>query len=85
VSDDLIPRSAIDAANLFDLNSRRKPVVYTVRLRQGYDGSLTVHVEDVADDRRSRAAVADALRQAADLIELTLGRTEGAPAPDGAA
>jgi len=44
VSDDLIPRSAIDAANL-----------------------------------------ADALRQAADLIELTLGRTEGAPAPDGAA
>jgi hypothetical protein len=84
VSDDLIPRSAIDAANLFDLNSRRKPVVYTVRLSQGYDGSLTVHVEGVADDRRSRAAVADALRQVADLFEWNFAN-ENAPAPDGAA
>lgn len=52
-----------------DLSDYRKPVNYTVRISQGYDGSLTVSVEDLQDDPRSRQAVADALRQAATLIE----------------
>ncbi len=47
----------------------RKPVTYTVRLRQGYEGELAVWVEGVADDPRSRQAVAEALRRAADMVE----------------
>ena len=55
--------------NVVSLGSRRAPVTYTVRLRQDYEGGLTVWVEGVADDERSREAVADALRRAADMIE----------------
>lgn len=47
----------------------RKPVCYTVRLRQGWDGELAVSVDDVKDDPHSRKAVAAALRRAADMIE----------------
>lgn len=55
--------------NVVSLASRRQPVTYTVRLRQDYEGGLAVWVEGVADDERSREAVADALRRAADMIE----------------
>lgn len=51
------------------LAARRKPVTYTVRLRQGWEGELAVWVTGVVDDARSRQAVADALRRAADMIE----------------
>jgi hypothetical protein len=57
------------AVEVFKLSDKRPAVFYTVRLRQGWDGSLSVYVEDVQDDPRSRQAVADALRAAADLIE----------------
>jgi hypothetical protein len=57
------------AATVIDLGDRRAPVTYTVRLRHGYDGSLAVWVENVADDPRSRHAVAYALRRAADMVE----------------
>jgi hypothetical protein len=40
-----------------------------VTLRQDYQGGLAVWVDDVADDPRSRKAVADALRRASDMIE----------------
>lgn len=56
-------------AGVVSIGAYRKPVEYTVRLRQGYEGELTIWVDDVADDPRSRQAVADALRRAADLIE----------------
>lgn len=51
------------------LADRRPAVTYTVRIRHGWDGDLAVWVEDVADDERSRVAVAEALRRAATLIE----------------
>lgn len=52
-----------------ELSDYRNPVNYTVRISQGYDGSLSVSVEDLQDDPRSRHAVAAALRDAAKLIE----------------
>ena len=56
-------------SRVISLNAYREPVTYTVRIRQGYNGELTVWVQDVADDLRSRKAVAAALRRAADMIE----------------
>ena len=58
-----------DRGNVVSLGSRRDPVTYTVRLRQDYEGGLAVWVEGVADDPRSRQAVAEALRRAAAMIE----------------
>lgn len=58
-----------DFLNIIDLGARRPKVHYTVRLTQDYDGGLAVLVEDVQDDPRSRQAVADALRTAAQMIE----------------
>lgn len=57
------------SGEVVELGDRRPKVCYTVRLTQDYIGGLTVFVEDVADDPRSRQAVADALRKAAELIE----------------
>lgn len=51
--------------SIVDLSTKRQKVYYTVRIEQGWDGTLTVFVEDVADDPRSRKAVADALLDAA--------------------
>lgn len=49
-----------------------KPVTYTVQLR----GELTIWVHDVTDDPRSRQALADALRRAAEMIEEDLATQE---------
>lgn len=54
---------------IVDLSKRRAPVVYTVTITQHWDDSLEVFVQDVADDARSRASVADALRRAAAMFE----------------
>lgn len=54
---------------VIDLADKRPPVCYTVRLAQHWDGRLHVSVEDVTDDERTRKAVADALRRAADSME----------------
>ena len=58
-----------DPNNVVALADRRPPVHYTVRLTHHWDDSLEVFVEDVADDDRSRASVADALRRAANMLE----------------
>ena len=58
-----------DSDGIIDLADHRAPVCYTVRMTQHWDGRLQVFVEDVADDDRSRQAVAKALRSAADLLE----------------
>lgn len=55
--------------SIVDLAHHRPPICYTIRLAQHWDGRLQITVEDVADDERSRKAVADALRRAADGIE----------------
>lgn len=56
------------AAEVIDLGGKRPPVVYTVSICQGWDGSLSVEVHDLQDDPRSRHAVADAMRRAADQL-----------------
>lgn len=56
-------------AKMIDLADHRAPICYTVRLTQHWDGKLQVLVEDIADDERSRKAVAKALRSAADVLE----------------
>jgi hypothetical protein len=52
-----------------DLSARRQPVTYTVTITHHWDDSLEVFVADVADDQRSRASVADALRRAAEMFK----------------
>jgi hypothetical protein len=54
---------------IIDLAKHRPPVCYTVRLVEHWDGRLEIFVEDVAGDERSRKAVADSLRRAADRLE----------------
>jgi hypothetical protein len=56
-------------ADVVILADRREPVTYTVRLRQGWDGSLAIWVQDVADTPEDRKRVSDALRRAADRVE----------------
>ena len=51
---------------VIDLGKRRSSVTYTVTITHHWDDTLEIFVQDVADDERSRAAVADALRRAAD-------------------
>lgn len=53
---------------VIDLQARRKPVTYTVTITHHWDDTLDVFVADVSDDPRSRAAVGDALRRAANLF-----------------
>jgi hypothetical protein len=57
--------------DVVSLAAKRPAVEYTVRLRQGWDGELAIFVEDLQNDPRSRKAVADALRRAADLLDDT--------------
>ena len=54
------------SANIISLSDRRPPVLYTVRIAHHWDGTLEVFVEDVQDDPRSRAAVSEALKNAAE-------------------
>ena len=56
-------------ADVIALAARRPPVTYTVTLTHHWDDTLEVFVQDVADDTRSRASIADSLRWAADMIE----------------
>lgn len=48
---------------LIDLAKRRAPVWYTIKIGHHWDDRLEVIVEDVADDNRSKLAVADALQR----------------------
>lgn len=45
------------------------PVVYTVTVQHWQDGDVECQVQDVGDSDADRAAVAYALRRAADMIE----------------
>jgi hypothetical protein len=55
--------------SIIDLSAKRPPVVYSVTIIEGWDGSLTVQVNDVQDDPRSRFAVADALSRGSMLVK----------------
>jgi len=55
--------------SVIDLADRRPPVCYTVRIVQHWDGRTKFFVEDVADDERSRRAIAEKLREMADALE----------------
>jgi len=56
-------------SEVISLAAKRPLVIYTVSICQDWEGSLSVSVYDLQDDPRSRQAVADALRRAADAIE----------------
>lgn len=59
-------------AEIVSLAGHRAPVVYSVVLTEGWDGSFSIDVGDVQDDPRSRAAVADSLSRASMLIKTRL-------------
>lgn len=59
--------------SIVELSEHRAPVCYTVHLRQHWNGALEVFVEDVADDPRSRQAVADALALASKMLNVEPG------------
>lgn len=50
---------------IYELNERRRPVSYTIRLTHHWDGTIEVFVKDVAGDDRSRASVGYALLRGA--------------------
>jgi hypothetical protein len=56
-------------SEVIELSARRKPVTYTVHITHHWDDSLEVFVEDVSDDPRSRASVADALERAVQMFK----------------
>lgn len=56
-------------SEVVDLGAKRKPVTYTVVITHHWDGKLEVWVEDVQDDPRSRASVADALKRASEMFD----------------
>jgi hypothetical protein len=56
-------------SNIVNLSQRRPPIVYTVHVTHHWDDSLEVRVQDVSDDARSKASVADSLRRAADMLQ----------------
>lgn len=53
---------------VIDLSTRRAPVWYTIHIGQHWDDTLEFRIEDVGDDDRSRASIADALRRLADQL-----------------
>lgn len=55
--------------NVIDLGTKRPPVVYSVTICEEWDGALSVVVNDVQDDPRSRFAVADAMSRGSALIK----------------
>lgn len=63
-------------SEVVDLNAKRPPVDYTIRLRHHWDDRLEVFVEDVSDDERSRLSVADALERAAAMLRDPANTTE---------
>lgn len=52
-------------SKIVDMNTRRPPVTYTIRVTQHWDGTIETFVEDVSDDERSREAVARAMERIA--------------------
>lgn len=54
---------------VIDINAHKPPVIYAVRIAQYWDGRMEFFVEDVADDQRSRASIAWALRQMAGILD----------------
>lgn len=50
--------------------SKKQPdVFYSVNIRRSFDDSLSFSVSDVADDERSRMAVADDLQRVVDMLK----------------
>lgn len=63
--------------SVIELGDHRSPVCYTVHLTQHWNGTLEVFVEDVADDPRSRQAVADALALASKMLDTSQSGPDG--------
>ena len=54
--------------NVLNFGDRKRPTNYTVHITQHYDGRMEFWFEDVADDDRSREAIADAMETGAKLL-----------------
>lgn len=54
---------------IISLATKRPPVIYTVIVCEEWDGSLSVVVNDIQDDPRSRFAVADAMSRGSMLVK----------------
>ena len=65
--------------HILELANRRSPTTYTVTITHHWDGTIESYVHDVADDQRSRDAVAYALRRVA---ETYLNKQVGASGDD---
>lgn len=63
-------------SEIVDLQARRAPVYYTVRLTHHWDGNVECFVEDVADDARIRDAVGHAIRLVAEQYGLKPTKAE---------
>lgn len=50
-------------SDVVDLNSKRPPVCYTVRIIHHWSGFIEFRIEDVADDPRSRASVFEMMQR----------------------
>ena len=56
-------------SEVVDLNARRPPVCYTVRIIHHWDGFVEFRIEDVADDPRSRASILDMMQRVSGIQE----------------
>jgi hypothetical protein len=55
-------------AEVVHLESRRKPVRYSVDIEQHANGKVAVFLEGIRDSRHNRRKVSQVLRHAADLL-----------------
>lgn len=53
--------------SIVNLSDRRAPVVYTVTIVHHWNDALEFQIQDVADDKRSRASVLDAMQRVSGL------------------
>lgn len=56
-------------SEVVDLNAKRPPVCYTVRIIHYWDGNIEFRIEDVADDPRSRASVLEMMQRVSGIQE----------------
>jgi hypothetical protein len=56
-------------SEVVDLNAKRSPVCYVVRIIHHWDGFIEFCIEDVADDPRSRASVLNMMQRVSGIQE----------------
>lgn len=54
---------------VINMNSHREPVIYSIHVTHHWGGEVEVEVEGLTDNGRSHRAAAEALREAAAVLE----------------